>query len=168
MQAVHFHWNGSSLKLCAAFVTLLFVLGLPMLVSDELDVRLAGIGWMFLFAWLMGMFWRRLRQKDPVITVDALGLLDRRMSREGFLWSEIARVEAFEAESTHWVELAFADPKRSLSKTNWLVRACAPLQRLMGLPRVSISMSLLDGSTNDLLAAIRSFRPELISTETGN
>ena len=168
MQPVHFHWNGSSLKLCAVFVTFLFVLGLPMLVSDELDVRLAGIGWMFLFAWLMRMFWRRLQQKDPVITIDALGLFDRRMACEGFLWDEIASVEAFEAENTHWVELAFADPKRSLSKTNRLVRACAPLQRLMGFPRVAISMSLLDGSTHDLLAAIRSFRPELISAEPGH
>ena len=168
MQPVHFHWSGSSLKLCAAFVTFLFVLGLPMLVSDELDVRLAGIGWMFLFAWLMGMFWRRLQQKVPVITVDALGLLDRRMAREAFLWNEIARIEAVEAENTHWVGLEFADPKRSLPKTNRLVRACAPLQRLMGFPRISISMSLLDGSTHDLLAAIRSFRPELISAERGN
>ena len=168
MQPVHFHWSGSSLKLCAGFVAFLFALGLPMLVSDELDIRLAGIGWMILFAWLMRMFWKRLQQKDPVITVDALGLLDRRMACEAFLWNEIARIEAFEAENTHWVGLEFADPKRSLSKTNGLVRACAPLQRLMGFPRVSISTSLLDGSTHDLLAAIRSFRPELISAEPGN
>jgi hypothetical protein len=81
---------------------------------------------------------------------------------EPLAWEEIAGVETFEAESMTWVGLQLVEHKKSMPKMSWLVRLCAPLQHVMGLPRVSISLALLDGTPADLLAAVRALRPGLV------
>jgi hypothetical protein len=161
MTPVHFRWSRSSLKLCIAMMSFLFVLGLPMLLSEDAATRLAGAVWIAAFVWLASALVRRMKSTDPVVTVDALGLYDRRIAGEGFGWDEILHIEAYEAESMTWVGIELKDPRVSLVKTRWFVRLFAPLQRLFRFPRVSISMALLDGSPEELIAAIRAACPGL-------
>lgn len=166
MGPVLFYWCRSSLKLALVFVTGLVLVGLPALASDALDMRMFGVALIVGFAWLANALAGRMRSTDPVVSVDDAGIFDRRIATAPFGWGEIRSVEAFEAESTHWVGFEFIDRRHSLAKTSRLVRVCAPLQRLMRFPSVSISMALLDGSTGDLIAAIRAHRPDLIRAES--
>ncbi len=101
--------------------------------------------------------------RAPVVSVDGEGLHDRRIAGERFRWDEISAVEAYEAENLTWVGLDFKEPAASLAKTGWLVRLSAPLHRLLRFPRVSISMALLDGSSDDLISAVRARRPDLVT-----
>jgi hypothetical protein len=145
----------------------LFLLGLPMLASAAWDLRLVGVVWLAGFAWLCRALWLRQRDTSPVVTVDALGLIDRRIMSEGLFWDEIAAIELFETDSMLWVGIEFAGAKQGLEKIGPFTRFFAPLQRLMGLPPVSISMALLDGTAEDLAGAIRAYRPELVVAGRG-
>lgn len=162
MGSVDFHWHSLSLRLFVVASALLGLLGLPMMASDALDMRLAGIVWSLGFLWLLWALVRRWRSTDPVVSVDSNGVLDRRIATAPYAWNEIRNIEIFEADNMTWVGLEFIDPRASLEKSGWLVRLCAFPQRLMRFPSVSISMALLDGTPGDLVAAMRTFRPDLI------
>ncbi len=162
MTPVHFYWSKSSLWLCLALSAGIFLLGLPMVLSESLDVQLLGLIWIGVFGWLSYSLVDRARRTSPVVTLDAHGLFERRIMHQLLAWEEIAGIETFEAESMTWIDLQLADHRKSMAKMSWLVRFCAPLQHLMGMPRVSISLALLDGTTGDFTAAVRVFRPGLV------
>ena len=163
MDAVHFRWNRASLRFYIALAALISALGLPMVLAGEAEARALGLAWIAALAWLILALVRRMSDTGPVVSADAQGLHDRRIAKEGFLWDEISSIEAYEAENLTWVGVEFKQPQTSLAKTGWLVRLSAPLHRRFRFPRVSISMALLDGSTDDLIAAIRALRPNLVT-----
>jgi hypothetical protein len=162
MNAVHFRWSRASLRLYIALAALISALGVPMLLAGDAGARLLVGVWIAAFAWLILALARRMSDTGPVVSADALGLHDRRIAKEGFGWDEISSIEAYEAENLTWVGVELKEPGASLAKTGWLVRLSAPLHRLFRFPRVSISMALLDGSSEDLIAAIRAHRPDLV------
>jgi len=161
MQPVHFRWGRPNPWLYSA-LAFVIALGLPMLLAEDMGVRVMGLAWIAAFAWLTLLLARRTRSAEPVVSVDQEGVLDRRIADERFGWEEILRVETYDAEDMAWVGLELKDPKVSLAKARWLVRLFAPLHALFRFPRVSISMALLDGTREDLMAAICAHRPDLI------
>jgi hypothetical protein len=163
MDGVHFRWNRAALRLHIVLAAAISALGLPMMIYGDVGARIFGALWIAAFATLILALAKRLGDTRPVVTVDAAGLHDRRIASEGFRWDKISAIEAYEAENLTWVGVEFNEPEVSLAKTGWLVRLSAPLHRLFRFPRVSISMVLLDGSTGDLIAAIRSLRPDLVT-----
>ena len=80
-------------------------------------------------------------------------------------WVAISGVEAIDAEHVAFIGLEFHDPKAALSSARPMMRLMAPLHRLLRFPSASLQMSLLDGSGEDLLAAIRQFRPGLVGSD---
>ena len=96
-----------------------------------------------------------------VITVDSNGLFDRRMTVASLAWPDITGIEEFEAEHMRYVGVELRDPVALRSRLRWLPWTARPLNRIFGFPALSISMSLLDGTTDDLVAAIQRLRPSL-------
>ena len=154
-----FRWNPQPLKWIAGLLVL--VSGLGFVMTDESGSRSDPLGllWTAAFLWCAWRVYSRVWDRDPVVTVSAAGLFDRRIRRDVMAWSTIAQIEPFEAESTPFIGIEFHDPKAALADAKAMFRLSAPLQRLMRLPSASMQMSLLDGSGDELIAAIERFAP---------
>ncbi|MGQ0672249.1 MAG: hypothetical protein ACT4N2_05140 [Hyphomicrobium sp.] len=159
MAPIHFHWSMASLKLSLFLAGGLSLLGLPMLLADDGLVHAIGIFWIVGMLWLCQSLARRMRDVTPVVTVDGAGMIDRRIFNQPLTWDEIESIDCLDAESMTWIGLSFVDPRRSLVKATRLVRFFAPFQHVLGLPRVSISMVLLDSTPAELMAAVRAHQP---------
>ena len=162
--AIEFRWYPPQLKWLAGLLLVIGVLGLVMLREEDAGVKALGAIWTVLFAWGACCLLRRVFDRQPVVTVSAAGLMDRRIMDAVIPWAAILRVDAFDAEHVPFIGLEFHDPKAALSSARPMVRSMAPLHRLLRFPSASLQMSLLDGSGEDLLAAIRQFRPDLVGS----
>ncbi len=161
--SVEFRWSKPKLIRMAGLLLCIGALGFLMLGEDGLDVQALGLAWMMSFAWGAWSVLRRRSDLEPVVVVSAEGLRDRRIKDGAVPWAAISSVETMDAEHVPFVGLEFHDPAHVLADAKFLMRVCAPVNRLLRFPSASAQMSLLDGSGEDLIEAIRAFRPDLIS-----
>ena len=83
------------------------------------------------------------------------------MSRH-IAWQEIKAIWPVNADRNHTIDIELRWPETTLRDTRWSVRVGAYCQMGYGVPAVTISMLLLDGSVSDLLNAIAQYRPDLL------
>lgn len=163
---VSFCWSRGALLATAALMAGIGALGLLMLLQPESMVRAAGLAWFCAFALFAGLLLARLADTKPVVTISAAGIHDRRISEAPIPWHALADVQGFEVENSSFVGLNFHDPRTALAGAKTVQRLFAPLHPLFGLPAVSISMMLLDGGDDDLLAAMAKHRSDSIKPAT--
>jgi hypothetical protein len=156
-----FYW--SRRKVYVILAGLLVVLGVGGLIIAYGDqgARVIGSAWVAGFAWLAALLWRRSRSTDPVVIVDAAGLSDSRILYRPILWRDIARLETLKIEELAFVGVVLRDEAAYLNDVRWMVRATRWANRLFRFPLITISMHTLDGSNDDLIAAIATYRPDL-------
>lgn len=111
---------------------------------------------------LMSGLSRRAYADAIVLTVDRYGILDRRLMPRRIAWQEIKAICPVDTDRNHTVDIELRWPNATLGKTRWPVRLGAYCQTAYGVPALTISMLLLDGSASDLLEAIARFRPDLL------
>jgi hypothetical protein len=105
---------------------------------------------------------RRAHDDSVVLSVDNRGILDRRLMSGHIEWQEIGAIWPVNIDRNHTVDVELRWPKTTLRHTRWSVRVGAYCQVGYGVPAITISMHLLDGSVSDLLDAIAQFRPDLL------
>lgn len=154
MDRVQFRWDRRALFRGAVTFAIIGALGIAMAPLGDAGMWLLGLAWAAVFGYGAMHMWRLRSEREPVITIDAAGLRDRRIRVAVIPWDAIAHVEGFEAEGIPFVGLSFHDRKAVLADARPLVRVFAPIQALLRFPEVSVSMALLDGSEEELLAAI--------------
>ncbi len=157
-EAVDFRWHARSIRWIELLLVVPLALGVLMMLSDAAAL---GAVWVAVFAALIARLEHHARSRAVVITVDSKGLFDRRMTVAPLAWPDIAGIEEFEAEHMRYVGVELRDPAAATSRLRWLPWTARPLHRIFGFPALSISTSLLDGTTDDLLAAIQRLRPGL-------
>jgi hypothetical protein len=108
---------------------------------------------------------RRAVAQGPVLVVDGRGIVDRRLMTRRIGWHEIERICFVDVDRARVTELVLRRPEQTLAGTKWPVRIGADCQRAFGIPAVTISMLMLDGSVGDLVRAIRMHRPDLLHRE---
>jgi hypothetical protein len=160
-EAVHFCWDKRRTRRSAALLLAIGACGLLIVLSDGLDAKILGVTWATAFAILAAAVYSRGYSDAPVVSVSEAGLHDRRISKLPIAWSSIAHVGGFDAENVPFIGVDFHDPGEALGGAKPLVRLIAPIHRRLRFPAVSINTSLLDGSDEDLIAAIQRFRPGL-------
>jgi hypothetical protein len=143
----------------------LSMLGAVLLTQVQFETKAIGAAWILAYAFLAWKVWKRRSETAPVVTISDYGVFDRRLSAAPLPWNAISRVEGMEVEHVFFVGLNFYDARAALKAARPIVRRMAPAHRLLGFPDVSISVSLLERSDADLVAAIASFRPELAATD---
>ena len=158
-----FHWDARRLTWLAGWIGVIGAAGLGLLLVDDWSVKALGLAWAAVFGIGVRALLRRRKISAPVVVVSADGVLDTRILAAPIPWSALNRVEAFEAENVPFIGLHFADIDAALAHAKPSVRRIAKVQRGLGFPPASINMSALDGSDEDLLAAIAVFRPELLA-----
>lgn len=120
------------------------------------------VAWLFGVAVLMHGLSRRASDDSVVLSVDRHGILDRRLMPRHIAWPEIEIVYPVATDRNQVVDMALRWPKKTLREARWKVRLGAYCQTGYGVPAVTISMLLLEGSVSDLLAAMAEYRPDLV------
>jgi hypothetical protein len=161
-QAISFGWNLAKLRLASLILaSLVLPIGVGFAVSGPTGRWFFLTGLLFLGALMHGL----VRRCDPtavVLSIDHRGILDRRLMCRRIAWQEIASVCRVDLHRSQVVDLVLCWPDDTLRETAWLVRIGGPCQKGFGVPGVTISMLLLDGSVGDALHAIALHRPDLL------
>jgi hypothetical protein len=160
--SIAFGWSLAKLRLAALILA-------SLVVPTTAGFALSGPTgrWFFLIGLLSiaALIDRLARRCDPatlVLSIDHLGILDRRLMSRRIAWQEIAGVCRVDVQRSQVVDLVLCWPDVTLRGARWLVRIGGPCQNGFGVPAVTISMLLLDGSAVDALDAIAMHRPDLL------
>ena len=153
-ESIEFRWDRRRLATGAVAFAVIGALGVVMLLQPDWGMKALGLAWMAAFGYGAVHMLSLRADRQPVVTISATGLRDRRIKPTPISWAAIANFEEFEAENVPFVGLTFHDRKAALADARPLVRIFAPLHRLIGFPEVSISTALLDGTDAELVAAI--------------
>jgi len=120
------------------------------------------LGWLACVAVLMQRLSQRAHDDSVVLRVDQRGILDRRLMPRCIEWQEIEAICPIDADRNHTVDIRLRWPKNTLGETRWPVRIGAFCQLGYGVPAVTISLLLLDGSVSKMVDAIARHRPDLL------
>jgi len=118
--------------------------------------------WLCGIAILMRGLSCRANDGAVVLSVDRHGILDHRLIARHIAWQEIKAIWPVNADRNHTIDIELRWPETTLRDTRWSVRVGIYCQTVYGVPAVTISMLLLDGSVSDLLNAIAQYRPDLL------
>jgi hypothetical protein len=120
------------------------------------------LAWLVGVALLMHRLSRRIHAETEVLSVDERGILDRRLMARPIAWQEISAICSVDIDRNNVVDIRLRWPETTLAGTSWPVKIGAYCQAAYGVPAVSISMLLLDGSVCEMLEAVAQYRPDLL------
>jgi hypothetical protein len=153
--ATSFGWSLAKLRKAALILASLL---LPTTVGFALSGPMGR--WFFLAgllgaATLMNGLARRCDPATVVLSIDHL--MSRRIA-----WQEIAWVCPVDVRRSQVIDLVLCRPDVTLRGAPWQVRIGGACQSGFGVPAITISMLLLDGSAGDALRAIGMHRSNLL------
>jgi hypothetical protein len=157
-----FAWSLAKVRTASLLLAAAAVPAAAGLAAAAPGVRWLSVAWLLAVAILMEGLSRRAGADTVVLSVDRYGILDRRLMPRRIAWQEIETICPVDTDRSHTVDIALRWPAATLRETRWPVRVGAYCQTGYGIPAVTISMLLLDGSVSDLLDAMARFRPDLI------
>lgn len=150
-----------SIAVMLVFIAAIGAIGL--LAQATFWLGALGVGWAAAFV-ALAVYCVRLGSKThPVVSVSPAGLHDRRLTSTPLPWSAIQSVAAQSTAQGMTSVGLYLNDSAALDGAKFAVRASAWMSALTGAAPVTISMTLLDGSDDDLLAAIAQQRPELVA-----
>ncbi len=153
-----FYWSRRNVGWIGALTAFVASFGVLLIVFGDEGAQVLGYGWIAVFVALFVSLIRKSRSLLPVITVDERGLFDRRGFNAPIPWSDIGDVEPLEVEGMTVVGVNLTE--QALDKARPLLRWMKWSNRLLRMPTFSISMHPLDGSAEDLIAAIAHHRAQ--------
>ena len=165
-KCARFSWSIEKLRFAALVLVAAALPAAILAVASTAAVRVLGLAWLFAIARLAHGIARRATSGAAVLMIDQSGILDLRLMPRRIGWHEIETVFPVNLDRSRVVDLSLRWPNITLAGTRWLTRLGAILQRVQGVPAITISMLLLDGQVADLLAAIARYRPDLVPAST--
>jgi hypothetical protein len=160
--AVNFHWDPGKVRLIGVGVAAIAALGLLLLLQDDGGAKVLGLAWTVVLLTLAIALLRRARETDPIVTVDARGIFDKRLSAHYIPWDNIRAVASLEAEQLTFVGIDLKPDAAVYGQLRIMHRVMRWPNRILRFPSLSIAMHVLNGTTEDLLTAVSRFRPDLI------
>ena len=157
-----FVWSHAKIRVASLVLAALAMPAAAAFVVPVLFVKWLSLAWLFGIAVLMRGLSRRTNDGAVVLAVDRCGILDHRLISRHIAWQEIKAIWPVNADRNYTIDIELRWPETTLRDTPWSVRIGAYCQTGYGVPAVTISMLLLDGSVSDLLNAIAQYRPDLL------
>jgi hypothetical protein len=157
-----FAWSPGKIRVAA-----LVLLGAATPAAAGFAVSVPFEKWLCL-TWVVGVVLlmqglsRRASSRAVVLSVDQHGISDRRLMSRRIEWQEIDAIYPVDTDRNHTVDIKLRWPKTTLAGTRWLIRIGALCQTGYGVPAVTISMLLLEGTVSELLEAVAQYRPDLL------
>jgi len=147
--------------LLALLIAATAVVAIPFVTAHIASVQIVGAIWFGICAHAV---WRRLEraaERQPIVTIDADGILDTRVLPRRIDWWEIEFFYPVDAARSRVVELRLRHPHRTLADAPWHVRLGLDWHREYDLPDICVSLLLLDATVPDTVEAIRRYAPYL-------
>ena len=160
-----FYWSRLALRRYAVGLAICAVATAPVMLSDNAFARAVCTCWFVLLAVLAHGLARRAVCCEPVLVIDAFGIMDRRRHAYPLHWHEIRKLDRVDVHRNKVVELFLARPERMAGPASLWFRLGARLQCKYGLPAVTINLLLLDASCAEVVAAIAEYRCGLVPAE---
>jgi hypothetical protein len=158
------HFKSSIAKMRVAAVTVLAAT-LPAaagFLSAAPLVRWLCIIWLAAVAFVLHFLARRALVDSVILSIDERGIRDHRLMPTHIEWQEIEAICPVDAIRGRVVDIMLRNPKFTLANTRWSVRVGAYCQIGYGVPAITISLLLLDGTVSDVLHAVAHYRPNLL------
>ena len=102
----------------------------------------------------------QLLNRRVILRFDAQGVLDQRIGPNVIPWDEIDEIYLFRARSQRFLAVVVADPDKYAAPSHWADKLSLWMNRMIGLPRFSLGLMGLDGSTTQILEAMTAHLPE--------
>ena len=157
-----FVWSHAKIRIASLVLAAVATPAAAAFVVPAPFVKWLCLVWLCGIAVLMQGLSRRANDGAVVLSVDRRGILDHRLMSRHIAWQEIKAIWPVNADRNHTIDIELRWPETTLRDTRWSVRVGAYCQMGYGVPAVTISMLLLDGSVSDLLNAIAQYRPDLL------
>jgi hypothetical protein len=157
-----FYWSARALRVTALAVAGLTVAALPAVMAEPAGLRVLGVLWLTMMIALAHGLACRARTCDPVVTIDALGITDRRLLARRVYWQDIAAFDRTDLERAQTIEFFLKRPELMVPGCRLGLRIGAWLQWRLGLPAATINLILIDASATDVARAVAEFRPGLL------
>lgn len=157
-----FRWSPAKIRIASFILLAAAAPAAAGFLVPVLFVKWLCVAWLAGVAYLMHGLGRRASAESVVLSVDQRGILDRRLMPKPMAWQEIEGLCPVDVDRNHVVDITLRWPKTTLAGTRWPVRVGAYCQMAYGVPAVSISMLLLDGTVRDVLDAVARYRPDLL------
>jgi hypothetical protein len=157
-----FVWSHAKIRIASLVLAAVATPAAAAFAAPAPFVKWLCLVWLCGIAVLMQGLSRRVNDGAVVLSVDRRGILDHRLISRHIAWQEIKTIWPVNADRNHTIDIELRWPKTTLRDTRWSVRVGAYCQMGYGVPAVTISMLLLDGSVSDLLNAIALYRPDLL------
>lgn len=162
LPATEFAWNRSKLRLLAlASAGTVFPTAMIFAISP-IALSWVCLAWLAIVARKLHALDARVQETGDVLSIDEHGILDRRIMGRRIAWQEIAAVCQTDITRSRVVDIILRCPKSTLGQSRWPVRIGACCQTAYGVPAVTLSMLLLEGTVVDVLDAIARHRPDLL------
>jgi hypothetical protein len=142
------------LVMIAVLLTLLSIVAAFQLIPNMRHrpfLELGGFLGLFVFGGMIPIFLARLLQAGPIVVVGGRGIRDRRVSDDVMTWDNIERLRVTKGRRQTFLQLQLRAPSQ-LRRTI--------LNRIVsgGVSHVSINMTGLNGSFDDLVSAVGQYR----------
>ncbi|MBZ0217805.1 MAG: hypothetical protein K8F25_14705, partial [Fimbriimonadaceae bacterium] len=95
-----------------------------------------------------------------VLAFDARGILDRRIGPDVIAWRDIDEIYLFRARSQRFLAVVVADPDKYARPRHWADKLSLWINKTVGLPRFSLALMGLDGSTRQIMDAMIRHLPD--------
>jgi hypothetical protein len=134
--------------------------------TTQPDVTSRIYGWMGigLFGLATIAFLAQLARRGPVITLDAVALRDHRRSWLDFPWSAIKSVYVGRTRRARFLCIELVDEEAYLSRASDTQRSIAKANRWLGFPAVTISVTGLACTVDEIVDWIRTNQPRKVRT----
>jgi hypothetical protein len=143
-----------SLLLAGGFVAA--VIGSPM---NPVLATILILGAIFFTFWSFSIG-SQLLNRRVILAFDSKGVLDQRIGPNVIPWSEIDEIYLFRARSQRFLAVVVDDPDKFAAPTHWADKLSLWMNRMIGLPRFSLALMGLDGSTAHILEAMTAHLPD--------
>jgi hypothetical protein len=132
------------------------------MLSQSTTLRTLGLGWFLLLANFANGLARRMASSEPVLTIDRMGLRDRRAFDQPIFWQDIRTLCRCHPTRSRVIELYLVHPQSGTGAQKARTRFGGWLQQSFGVPAVTLNLWLIDASAADIIAAVAAFRPGLV------
>ena len=157
-----FYWSRSALRGVSWGMMLATLTFIPCVFSESTFLRLTSLIALAVMLYLAHGLACRAISQAPVVTIDVLGITDRRLGTRRIHWQEIAMFVPTDLGRSKAIEFFLVQPARARILGGRSLRLGGWLQRRLGLPAATISLLLLDAKAAEIASAVAEFRPGLL------
>jgi hypothetical protein len=159
--SIHFRSSLAKIRVASFFVHAATIPAMADFLISAPFLRWLCLAWLAT-ALVLHLLSKRSLADSIVLSTDEREIHDRRFMPARIEWQEIEAICPIDTSRSHVVDIRLRYPKFTLANTRWPVRMGAYCQIGYGVPAITISLLLLDGSLSEVLHGAAQYRADLL------